>query len=321
VLALLGMTAGQAVVWYSGQFYALFFLIGTMKVDSFTANLLVAWSLLLGTGGFILFGWLSDKIGRKPIILGGCAIAALLYFPTFQLLASMANPALTKAQDSVKVVVVADPGECSFQFNPTGTTKFTSSCDILKAMLARSSVNYSLQEAPKGTVAKVSIGGKTIEGFDAVQAGAQAGAKTAALAKEVGDALTAAGYPPAANPSVAKMASPIDIFSGQIFGIILILTFLVILVTMVYGPIAAALVELFPTRIRYTSMSLPYHIGNGWFGGLLPATVFAMNAQSGSPYFGLWYPVVVAAGTCIIGLLFLPETKDRDIFAEDTSSR
>jgi len=321
ILALFGMTAGQAVVWYGGQFYALFFLTGTMKVDSYTGNLLVAWSLLFGTGGFVLFGWLSDKIGRKPIILGGCLIAALLYFPTFHLLASLANPALTTAQDSVKVVVLADPAECSFQFNPTGTSKFTSSCDIMKAMLARASVNYSVQEAPKGTVASVKIGDKTIPGFDATQAGAQAGAKTAALTKDVGDALTAAGYPPAANPSVAKMNHPGDIFRGQIFGIVLVLTFLVILVTMVYGPIAAALVELFPTRIRYTSMSLPYHIGNGWFGGLLPATVFAMNAQSGSPYFGLWYPVVIAAGTAIIGLLFVPETKDRDIFADDLAKR
>ena len=319
ILALLGLTAGQAVVWYSGQFYALFFLINTLKVDGYSANLLVAWSLVLGTGGFILFGWLSDKIGRKPIILGGCLIAAVTYFPVFQLLAGMANPALSKAHDTVKVVVTADPGDCSFQFNPTGTTKFTSSCDIMKATLARASVSYSGQDAPKGTVASVKIGDKTVAGFDAVQAGAQAGAKTAALTKEVGDALTAAGYPPAANPSVVKLTHPFDIFGGQAFGIVLILTFLVILVTMVYGPVAAALVELFPTRIRYTAMSLPYHIGNGWFGGLLPATVFAMNAQSGSPYFGLWYPIAIAAMTLVIGALFVPETKDRDIFAEDTA--
>jgi len=319
ILALLGLTAGQAVVWYSGQFYALFFLTSTMKVDSYSANLMVAWSLLIGTGGFVLFGWLSDKIGRKPIILGGCIIAALIYFPVFHLLGGMANPALSKAHDTVPVVVTADPADCSFQFNPTGTSKLTSSCDIIKATLARASVNYTTTAAPAGTLASVKIGDKVIQSFDASKAGTQAGAKTAALTKDVGDALTAAGYPAAANPSVAKMSNPFDVFRAQTGGIVLILTLLVILVTMVYGPIAAALVELFPTRIRYTAMSLPYHIGNGWFGGLLPATVFAMNAQSGSPYFGLWYPVVIAAGTAVIGLLFVPETKDRDIFAEDVA--
>ncbi len=321
LLALLGMVAGQAVVWYGGQFYALFFLINTLKVDSYTGNLLVAWSLLLGTGGFILFGWLSDKVGRKPIILGGCLIAAITYFPTFHLLAGLANPALTKAHETVTVTVVTDPANCSFQFNPTGTSKFTNDCDILKATLARQSVQYSVQPASPGTVASVKIGDKTIQGFDAKAAGAEAAAKTAALTKQIGDALTAAGYPAASNPSVAKMSNPVDVFRGQTGGIVLVLTFLVLLVTMVYGPIAAALVELFPTRIRYTSMSLPYHIGNGWFGGLLPATVFAMNAQSGSPYFGLWYPVAIAAGTVVIGAIFLPETKDRDIFSEGLENK
>jgi len=282
-------------------------------VDSFTGNLLVAWSLAIGTIGFVIFGWLSDKIGRKPIILGGCLLAVITYFPVFKMMAETANPALTKAQETVKVVVVADPAQCSFQFNPTGTASFTSSCDIAKASLARLSVLYSQENAPAGTAASVRVGDKTI-------AGVASGRTAADFTKDLTAAITAAGYPAAANPSVAKMAHPWDIFRGQIFGLIMILVYLVVLVTMVYGPIAAALVELFPTRIRYTAMSLPYHIGNGWFGGLLPATVFAMNAQAGSPYFGLWYPVVIAAGTAVIGLLFLPETKDRDIFADDVAN-
>ena len=315
ILALFGMVAGQAVVWYSGQFYALFFLTSVLKVDGYTGNLLVAWSLALGTGGFILFGWLSDKIGRKPIILGGCLIAALTYFTVFQWMAEVANPALSKAHETVKVSVVADPADCSFQFNPTGTVTFTNSCDIAKGALARASVLYTQEDAPAGTVASVKIGGKVIAGVDMAKPGGKE--QLAVFNKSLVETLSAVGYPAASNPSVVKMAHPFDIFRAQPFTLVMILTFLVVLVTMVYGPIAAALVELFPTRIRYTSMSLPYHIGNGWFGGLLPATVFAMNAQSGNIYYGLWYPIVVAAGTFIIGLLFLPETKDRDIFASD----
>ncbi len=307
ILSLFGLVAGQAVVWYAGQFYALFFLTGVLKVDGFTANLLVAWALLVGAFGFILFGWLSDKIGRKPIILGGCLIAALTYFPVFKFMAETANPALTKAQESVQVVVVSDPANCSFQFNPTGLSKFVNSCDVAKGALARASVVYSQQDAAPGSVASVKIGDKTLDPT----------AKT--FAADLASTLTSVGYPAAANPSVAKMATPWDIFRPQPFKLVLILCFLMVLVTMVYGPMAAALVELFPTRIRYTSMSLPYHIGNGWFGGLLPASMFAMNAQNGSIYFGLWYPVVIAGATVIIGLLFVPETKDRDIFAGDSS--
>jgi MFS family permease len=307
ILALFGLVAGEAVVWYAGQFYALFFLTGVLKVDSFTANLLVAWALLIGAFGFILFGWLSDKIGRKPIILGGCLLAALTYFPVFKYMAETANPALTKAQESVQVVVVADPADCSFQFNPTGLSKFVNSCDVAKGALARASVVYSQQDAPPGTAALVKIGDKTID------------PKAKTFATDLGSTLTAVGYPAASNPSVVKMATPWDVFRPQTFFLVLILLFLMVLVTMVYGPMAAALVELFPTRIRYTSLSLPYHIGNGWFGGLLPATMFAMNAQSGSIYYGLWYPIVIAGATVIIGALFVPETKDRDIYAGDTS--
>ncbi len=311
LLALLGLVAGQAVVWYSGQFYALFFLTSVLKVDSFTGNLLIAWSLALGTGGFVLFGWLSDKVGRKPIILGGCLIAALTYFPVFQWIAETANPALSKAHETVKVVVVADPDDCSFQFNPTGTSTFTSSCDVAKAALARASVVYSQEDARPATTAMIRVGDKSIP---SVTGGPQSAATLAAFNKALGEALTAVGYPAATNPSVVKMAHVFDIFRAQPFVLVLLLAFLVVLVTMVYGPIAAALVELFPTRIRYTSMSLPYHVGNGWFGGLLPATVFAMNAQSGSIYYGLWYPIVIAGATVVIGALFVPETRHRDIF-------
>ncbi len=294
--ALLGLVAGQAVVWYSGQFYALFFLTAVLKVDAFSGNLLIAWALALGTGGFVLFGWLSDKIGRKPIILGGCLIAAVTYFPVFHLLAETANPALSKAHEAVKVVVVADPQDCSFQFNPVGTASFTNSCDVAKGALARASVIYSQEDAPAGTIASVRIGDKTIPSVDTKKAGAQGAAQLAAFNKSLAETLTAVGYPAASNASVVKLAHWWDIFRPQPILIVVILTFLMILVTMVYGPIAAALVELFPTRIRYTSMSLPYHIGNGWVGGLLPATIFAMNAQNGSIFFGLWYPIVVAVG-------------------------
>jgi MFS family permease len=316
ILALLGLVAGQAVVWYTGQFYALFFMQSILKVDSFTANVLIAWSLVLGTGGFIVFGALSDKIGRKPIILAGCLIAALSYNFLFKKLTETANPALHKAQTSTQVIVKADPADCSFQFNPVGTAKFTNTCDVAKALLARSAVMYKLEPQPAGTSAVVSVAGKDFP------------VKEATFAKDVAAALTAAGYPTATDPGIVKIqiepkdglgnvVKLFDIFSAQKLQLIGILTILVIFVTMVYGPIAAALVELFPTRIRYTSMSLPYHIGNGWFGGLLPATSFAMVAQTGDIYFGLMYPIVVALGTVVIGMLFVPETKDRDIYADD----
>jgi MFS family permease len=321
LFALLGLVAGQAVVWYTGQFYALFFLGSVLKVDGFTSNLLVAWSLLLGSGGFVLFGWLSDKIGRKPIILGGCLIAALAYFPLFQLMSATANPALHQAHQTIPVQVVTDKSNCSFQFNPVGTAQFTTACDVAKAALARASVNYSVEASPPGTPgAVIRVGDRTVQAPALRDMPApERAAATAAFNREVAAALAAAGYPAASNPTVVKMSSPFDIFRYQPAVLIGVLLLLVIFVTMVYGPIAAALVELFPTRIRYTSMSLPYHIGNGWFGGLLPATSFAMIAQTGDVYYGLWYPIVVAVGTVVIGLFFVPETKDRDIFAADTA--
>ena len=317
ILALFGLTMGQAVVWYTGQFYALFFINTILKVDGPTSNLLIAWSLLLGTGGFVFFGWLSDKIGRKPIILAGCALAALTYFPLFAKLTQEANPALYKAQQTVAVTVVADPADCHFLFNPVSPPVAQSSCDVAKQVLAGLSVPYKSEAAPAGTLAAVKVGSSNVASFDPVKAGAGAAAARTAFNGAVGTALTGAGYPPAANPSVVKMSGFFDIFREQTAVIVGILTILVIYVTMVYGPVAAALVELFPTRIRYTAMSLPYHIGNGWFGGLLPATTFAMIAATGDIYFGLWYPIVFATITVIVGTLFIPETKDRDIFADD----
>jgi hypothetical protein len=278
----------------------LFFLTQTLKVDAQTANLLIAAALLLGTPFFIVFGALSDRIGRKPIIMAGCLIAALTYFPLFKALTSYANPALQAAQTSAPVTVVANPEECSFQFNPVGTSKFTSSCDIAKSALVRRGVPYTNEAAPAGSIAQIRIGGTTIDAYDGTAA--DAAARGPAFDKSMGDALTAAGYPAKADPAQINHLM-----------VIVILFVLVLYVTMVYGPIAAMLVELFPTRIRYTSMSLPYHIGNGWFGGFLPTTSFAIVAATGDIYSGLWYPIVVAVMTLVIGTLFLRDTRHVDI--------
>ncbi len=292
ILALLGATAGEAVVWYGGQFYALFFLTQTLKVAPTTASIMIAIGLALGTPFFIVFGWLSDKIGRKPIIMAGFLLAAVTYFPIFQGITHYANPALEAALAQAPVVVSADPGECSFQFNPVGTAKFTTSCDIAKAALVKRSVNYTNEDVAPGTPASVKIGDQVIvtgtPDFDAV----------------IGEAIVKHGYPAKADPAQINHVMTV-----------VLLWILVIYVTLVYAPIAAWLVELFPTRIRYSGVSLPYHIGNGWFGGFLPATVFAIVAATGNIYSGLWYPIVVAAACLVIGLLFLPETKDRDISA------
>jgi MFS family permease len=303
IFALLGLVAGQAVVWYTGQFYALFFLQSILKVDLFTANVLIAWSLILGTGGFIVFGTLSDRIGRKPIILAGCLIAALTYFPLFKLMTQVANPQLAQAIEKVKVDVTADPARCGSVFDPVGIRTFTEPCDVARVALARSAITYTLVPGPAGSAAKVTMNGKEVPIAPAIAANI-AGFTAAAVE---------AGYPKVGDPSIVKTTSVIP-GTGQAWAIIAILTILVIYVTMVYGPIAAALVEFFPTRIRYTAMSLPYHIGNGWFGGFLPPTAFAMVAATGDIYYGLWYPVVVALATFVIGLFFVPETYKRDIF-------
>ncbi len=290
ILALLGATAGEAVVWYGGQFYALFFLTQTIKVAAVPASIMIALGLLIGTPCFILFGWLSDKIGRKPIMLAGFALAVITYFPLFQGITHFANPKLEHALAAAPVVVTADPAECSFQFKATGTEKYTTGCDIIKAALVGLSVNYQNVAAPAGTPASVKIGEQQVTGT-------AAGAPAAIAA-----AVKAHGYPASADP--ADINYPMTV---------LLLAILVVYVTMVYGPIAAWLVELFPTRIRYTGLSLPYHIGNGWFGGFLPATVFAIVAATGNIYSGLWYPICVAAMSFVVALIFLPETKDRDI--------
>ena len=420
LIALFGLTAGQAVVWYSGQFYALFFMQNVIKVDSFTANVMVAWSLIFGTGGFLFFGALSDRIGRKPIILAGCLIAAITYLPVFNFLTQTANPALYAAHQT-PVTVTAAEDNCSFQFNPTNTVTFSNSCDVAKALLARTSVNYTTTFDPAATLAQVKVGETVVSSYDggankadiaaaktalgdvtkgmdpaafttltgaenalkaaktavgkaetalkAVADGTDEAAKTAAQAaldaanaavpaaqtaldaaraaapadvmasydaaaatlagangvkgafeKSVNEALKAAGYPLVAkdNTTVAVAQTFVDIFTAQKLTIIAVLTYLIILVTMVYGPIAAMLVELFPTRIRYSGLSLPYHVGNGWFGGLMPATAFAISAQTGNIYAGLWYAIVIALMTVVIGTLFVPGgTHKKDIFADD----
>ena len=304
IIALLGAVAGQAVVWYTGQFYALFFLEKMMKVDGATANILIAISLAMGTPFFVFFGWLSDKIGRKPIILSGCAIAALAYFPLFSALTTAANPALAQAQAVSPVTIVAHQDECSFMFDPVGKNKFdTSSCDIAKAYMAKTGISYSNSEAAAGSGAQVKVGNAVFTAPNPT--GLTADDKKAAITKfqdELKAGLAEAGYPAKADPDQINKSA-----------VIAILFVLVLLVTAVYGPIAAMLVELFPSNIRYTSMSLPYHIGNGWFGGFLPTTAFAMVAATGDIYYGLWYPVVVAALTVVVGLMFLPETFRRDI--------
>jgi MFS family permease len=306
LLALLGATAGQAVVWYAGQFYALFFLTQTLKVDAVTANLFIAAALAIATGGFIFFGWLSDKIGRKPIIMAGCLLAAITYFPIFKALTHYANPALERAAATSPAVVVADPEDCSFQFVPgelKSHVKFTNSCDLVKNLLNSRSVPYTNEAASAGTLASVRIGDTVIESVDVSKVSPEeAKAEQDKLAAAVTAAIDSAGYPAKADNS--QMNKPM---------VLLLLVILVLYVTMVYGPIAAWLVELFPTRIRYTSMSLPYHIGNGWFGGFLPTTAFALVLLTGNIYSGLWYPIVVALITFVIGTFFLRETKDVDI--------
>ena len=315
ILALVGLVAGQAVVWYSGQFYALFFLQNVLKVDGSTANILVAVSLIIGTPFFVVFGTLSDKIGRKPIIMAGLALAVVTYFPLFGALTEAANPKLAAAQKTAKITVTVDPAQCSFQGSPIARdVDFTSSCDISKRSLAQASASYETIEKA-GQQAIIQIGDKTINAPTGVlTAGGHkfddASAKAiAAFKKDIAEAMKAAGYPPKADP--------IPFGSGAWWKVVGILSILVLYVTMVYGPIAAMLVELFPTRIRYTSMSLPYHIGNGWFGGLMPTIAFAMVAQNGNIYHGLWYPITIAAVTFVIGMIFVRETKDRDIFAGD----
>jgi MFS family permease len=304
LIALLGAVAGQAVVWYTGQFYALFFLEKMLLVDGATTNILIAVALAIGTPFFVFFGWLSDRIGRKKIILTGCALAAVTYFPAFHLLAEAANPALARAQAAAPVSVIVNNDECSVQFDPIGKNKFDAkSCDIAKSFLAKSAVSYSNVGTAAGAIAQVKVGSATFTAPDPAKVtGDRRKAAIDAFQKEVKAALAQAGYPAKADPEAMNMGL-----------VVAVLTYLVLLVTMVYGPIAALLVELFPTRIRYTAMSLPYHIGNGWFGGFLPTTAFAMVAATGDIYYGLWYPIGICTLTVVVGLVFLPETHRRNI--------
>ncbi len=305
LLALLGLTAGQAVVWYTGQFYALYFLTQTLGVDANIANILVALALLLACPFFIVFGSLSDRVGRKPIIMAGCLIAILTYFPVFKGLTHYANPALERAQSLAPVVVQADPADCSLQFNPVGTASFTSSCDLLKAFMATNSVNYVNQPAEAGSVARAVIGEQVVLSFDGTSLSrVEFAARNRVLQSSLMQAIRDHGYPQRADPSQINYIM-----------VLLLLFFLVLQVTMVYGPIAAMLVEMFPTRIRYTSMSVPYHIGNGWFGGFLPPVAFATVAATGNMYDGLWYPIIIALMTLVIGTLFVKETYRNDLDA------
>lgn len=317
ILALVGLVIGQAVVWYTGQFYALFFLQAILKVDLMTANVLIAWSLIIGTGGFLVFGALSDKIGRKPVILAGCLIAAITYFPLFTALTNVANPTYAKAIENVKIQVAADPATCSSLFDPVGIRTFTAPCDHARRVLSQQAYKYQLAEAPAGSPTRITVNGADVP-FTTVPE----------FTANISRAAIAAGYPGATDPARVRLvdaqgnASLSTLFpfaNAQALTIIAILTVMVIYVTMVYGPIAAALVEFFPTRIRYTAMSLPYHIGNGWFGGLLPATSFAIVASTGDIYAGLWYPIGFALLTFVIGLLFVPQTHKRDIFVSNDS--
>jgi len=303
ILALLGATAGQAVVWYGGQFYALFFLQQVLKVDVKTANYLIAAALVIATPCFILFGWLSDRIGRKKIVLAGCLIAAITYIPIFKGITHFANPAIESAVAASPVTIVADPNACTFQFDPVGKKTFLQSCDVAKTVLVKAGIPYSTEAAPPGTLARVKVGNTEITSIEGTGMPAAAFKEASgAFNKALSARLKEAGYPAKADP--AQINYPM---------LLLLLVILVVYVTMVYGPIAAWLVELFPAKIRYTSMSLPYHIGNGWFGGFLPAISFALVALTGDMYYGLRYPIIISLMTVVIGFLFLPETKDRHV--------
>jgi sugar transport protein len=303
ILALLGLVVGQAVVWYTGQFYALFFLSSILKADLLTANSLVAWSLIFGTPFFLVFGALSDRIGRRNVILAGCLIAALTYFPLFKMMTSLVNPQLEKALETVKVQIVADPAGCGSVFDPVGIRQFSAPCDTTRRALATAAIPYKLEYGAAGSGVKVSVNGNDVP-------------VDKDFAAKVTAAATAAGFPSAKDANILRLNNPLEALTNmRALGVVLILTIMVIYVTIVYGPIAAALVEFFPTRIRYTAMSLPYHIGNGWFGGLLPATSFAMVASTGDIYFGLWYPIFFALLTVVIGFLFIRDPGEKNMDA------
>ena len=298
LLALLGAMAGQAVIGYVSLVYLNLFLTQTLKMDPAMSNLLVAGSLIAACPFYILCGKAIDRIGRKPLVMIGCLVAALTFFPIFKGLTHYANPAIEAAQENHPIVVVADPNECSFQFDPVGGARFTTSCDVAKSALAGMRVAYSNEPAASGTVAVVKVGDQTIPAFDGSQsAAAQFKERNAAFKSQLAHVVAEAGYPATAVPSQIN------------YPMVFLLLFIVgVLGVMTYGPIAAWLVELFPPSIRYTSMSLPYHLGNGWFGGFLPSISFAIIAYTGNIYSGLWYPVCVCLMTVVVGTFFLRET-------------
>jgi len=304
LIALFGLVAGQGVIWYTGTFYSLFFLQNILKVDPLEVNIIVAIALAIGTPIYIFMGWLSDHIGRRYLALGGLALAVLTFFPLFHMMTEAANPRLAQAQQTAPVVVRADPDACSLQFDPVGKNRFDSkSCDIVKAHLARAGIGYTTENLPAGSVATVSVGGQTFTAPDpSAVTGPDRAAAITAYQSEVSAALAAAGYPLTAD------TAQVDRWT-----VILVIVLTQLFTAMIYGPMAATLVELFPARIRYTSMSLPYHIGNGWFGGLLPTTAFMIVAATGDIYAGIWYPVIIAVVTLVVGFFFLPETYKRDV--------
>ncbi len=305
LIALFGAMVGQAVVWYAAQFYVLFFVERILKVEAALTNLLVATALVISTPLYIFFGWLSDRVGRKPIILSACLLAALTYFPLFNALTSAANPALARAIETAPVTVYADPGECSFQFDPIGNARFSTSCDIARSHLARAGVTYDTVDAPPGTLAELRVGEQRLPSFRGESLGStELAEQRAAWTQQAAAMIAAAGYPPKADPAALNVPM-----------VLLILVLIMSLAAMVYGPMAALLTELFPAKVRYTSMSLPYHLGTGWFGGFLPPVAFAIVAATGNIYSGLWYPLIFAALTVFVGLLFLPETKGTDLHA------
>jgi MFS family permease len=296
LLALFGAVAGQGVVWYTGMFYELFFLINILKVDPQFGNLVIAAALIIGTPFFILFGALSDKLGRKWIIMAGLLLAAVTYFPIFRGITKAANPALLEATQQYPITVFADPANCTFQFDPVGKATFRKSCDVAKSFLSRKGIPYTNQALPAGSVAHLTVGNEKIEAFDGV---AMSAAEFKAASAAFGAKLTAATKAYPAKADLNRVNTSMLVF---------LLVVLVIYVTMVYAPIGAYLVEMFPARIRYTSMSLPYHIGNGWFGGFLPSIAFAIVTATGDIYAGLWYPIAIAVMSLVVGSLFLKDT-------------
>ena len=287
LIALFGINAGQAVTFYTAQFYVLFFLTQMLKMDPAQANTLLIISVVIGAPFFIFFGWLSDRVGRKPILMMGLLLATVLYFPLFKALSHYANPQIDAASRQSPIVVMADPSTCTFQFDPVGKARFDSPCDKVKTFLVKQGLPYTSVSAAPGTPVQVSVGEQQIQGFD--EAAMRA-------------AISAAGYPAKADPSAVNQPM-----------VVLVMVMLTLIATMTYGPLAAVMVELFPTRIRYTSMSLPYHIGNGWFGGFLPTVSFALVVYTGDIFYGLWYPVLITGVSLVVGMLCLKETRNVNI--------